>query len=131
MIPSGATIDKEIEEIEESSRTWKLDFETGHITGWVDGLEAVKQAVFVALRTVRYEHLIYSDDYGSELEMLIGTNPVFLETELKRMITEALLPDDRIRGIGHLSVEKKGDHLRVQFTVITNYGDFEMKQEVR
>lgn len=131
MIPSGATIDKEIEEVEESSRTWKLDFETGHITGWINGLEAIRQAVILALRTTRYEHLIYSDDYGSELERLIGTNPVFLETELKRMITEALLLDDRIRGIGHLTVERTGDHLTVQFTVITNYGDFEMKQEVR
>ncbi|WP_420916132.1 DUF2634 domain-containing protein [Paenibacillus thiaminolyticus] len=64
-----------------------------------DGLEAIRQAVFMALSSSRYEHLIYSEEYGSEINKLIGSNPIFIETELRRMIEETLMPDERISGL--------------------------------
>src|SRR5690606_42159936 len=79
--PEGPNIPSEIEVEEEQqpSLTYAIDFEKGRIRGMIDELEAVKQAVFLILQTERYRYLIYSDDYGSELEGLIGRDPLFVD----------------------------------------------------
>nr|WP_313785006.1 DUF2634 domain-containing protein [Paenibacillus larvae] len=48
----------------------------------MDGLEAIRQAVHKILHTERYEHLIYSPDYGSELTGLIGQAPFMYSPSL-------------------------------------------------
>ncbi|OPA76615.1 hypothetical protein BVG16_15650 [Paenibacillus selenitireducens] len=130
MIPEGSSIEDGLEEVEEPSKTWLVDFASGRVVGMTDNLEAIKQAVFVALSTNRYEHLIYSDEYASEISSLIGSNQTFIESELKRMIEEALMPDDRISGIENLTVEYGSDQLLAKFTVITSYGKFDAEQQV-
>lgn len=70
--------DKDILQIDEStepSNTFFIDFEKGRISGFVDEREAVKQAIMLILNTERYKFLIYSWNYGVELEELIGTHP--------------------------------------------------------
>lgn len=121
---------EDIEEETEPSLTWKIDFETGRITGMIDKLEAVKQAVHVILQTERYEHLIYSFDFGTELKGLFGMSPIFVESDLERRISEALEQDDRIQGIENFQAEIKGDSIVARFTVITDYGSFDYEQEV-
>ena len=54
------------------SRTWRLDLEQNQLSGMTDGLDAVTQAVFLALHTDRYRHVIYSWQYGVELDDLFG-----------------------------------------------------------
>ncbi|EHQ92088.1 DUF2634 domain-containing protein [Desulfosporosinus youngiae] len=131
MIPVGGSISKDrIEEIEQPSLTWKLDAAKQRIVGRLDGLEAVQQAAFKILQTPRFQHLIYTANYGSELENLIGSNPLFLKPEVARMIREALTQDDRITGIENIQITIIGDSLLIAFTVISNYGSFEMTQEV-
>lgn len=51
----------------------------------VDELEAVKQAVYKALRTDRFFHFIYSSNYGSEVQINRA------DLELERWVNEALL----------------------------------------
>jgi len=130
--PEGAIIPAEIEVEEEQqpSLTYGIDFEKGRIVGMIDGLEAVKQAVFLILQTERYRYLIYSADYGSELEGLIGRDPLFVRSELKRRIREALLQDDRIEDVTNFDIQINGDSALVRFTVVTIFGDFEAEQEV-
>ncbi|ALS25486.1 hypothetical protein IJ21_00310 [Paenibacillus sp. 32O-W] len=130
MIPEGGIIQGPLEETEETSRTWHLDFEAGRIAGMADGLQAMQQAVYMALRTDRYRHLIYSYDYGSELSGLVGSHSPSVRSDAARMIREALEPDDRIIGIEDVEVETAGDGLRIRFTVHTTFGNFQMEQEV-
>lgn len=131
MIPSGGTITHEaIEKKEQPSLTWKLDAARGRIIGRLDGLEAVKQAAFKILETPRYHYLIYTANYGSELETLIGMNPTFLRSEADRMIREALTQDDRITSVENIRITNIGDSLLIECTVISNYGSFEINQEV-
>lgn len=131
MIPSGGTITHEtIEKKEQPSLTWKLDAARGRIIGRLDGLEAVKQAAFKILETPRYYYLIYTANYGSELETLIGMNPTFLKSEAARMIREALTQDDRITSVENIRITNIGDNLLIECMIISSYGSFEINQEV-
>lgn len=131
-IPEGALIPPDVEIVTEQqpSLTYRIDFEQGRIIGMVDGLEAVKQAVSLILQTERYEYLIYSPDYGSELKGLVGKEPAFITSELKRRISEALLQDDRIEAVDGFDIQLNGDSALVCFTVVSQFGDFSVKQEV-
>src|SRR5690606_2927338 len=130
--PTGTIIPAEldIEEEQQPSLTYGIDFDRGRVVGMVDGLEAVKQAVFLILQTERYRHLIFTPDYGCELEGLIGRDPLFVQSEIKRRIREALLQDDRIEDVTNFDIQINGDSALVRFTVVTTFGDFEAEQEV-
>lgn len=110
---------------EQPSLTWGLDVEKGKVIGKIDGLDAVRQAVFKILQTDRYWHVIYSTDYGHELSSLIGDHPIYMESELKRMIEEALLVDERIESVDQLEVAIDGESAHVSFRVNSIYGSFD------
>jgi len=131
MIPTGRSITQAIvEEQQQPSLTWKLDLENKRITQMVDGLEAVKQAAFIILETERFAYLIYSFSFGSELQGLIGKSPLFVQSEVRRLIREALLQDDRITDVRDLTFQSQGDSLLVEFTIVTIFGEFTMTREV-
>lgn len=110
------------------SKTYKLDFEKGRITGMVEGLEAIEQAILKILSTNRFAHIIYSDDYG--FENLIGYDEIFVKGELPRRIKEAVLQDERITSIEDFSMVFEGDSVLVKFTAVTLYGDVDVLREV-
>jgi len=129
MIPD-ASINVEISSREglETSRTYKL---TGDkIQGHIDGLEAVKQAIYKVLNTERYEYPIYSFNYGIELESLIGKDRTYVQVELKRRIQECLLRDERIFSVDNFRFEGSSDVLKCTFDVHSIYGDLTVSQEV-
>ncbi|MDQ7096372.1 DUF2634 domain-containing protein [Desulfosporosinus sp. PR] len=131
MIPTGGSISNGvIEETVQPSLTWKLDVEKQRIIGSLDGLEAVKQAALKILQTPRFCYLIYTANYGSELETLIGMNQVFVKSEAARMIREALTQDDRITSVENVVITVMGDSLLIEFIVVSTYGEFEMVREV-
>ena len=126
--------DKDILQIDEStepSNTFFIDFEKGRISGFVDEREAVKQAIMLILNTERYKFLIYSWNYGVELEELIGTHPDIVEDEVERLISEALLQDDRITAVYDFEFSRNKDTLLVNFKVDSIYGDIGIETEVR
>ncbi len=112
------------------ARTFKLDIENGTIRGETDGAEALMQAVYMILSTKRYEWLIHSWDYGSEVLSLIGRDMHYCIPEAERMIREALLTDDRIRDVRDFRFETEKNRLRVFFTVVSIYGETEGETEV-
>ncbi|MGG4193175.1 Protein of unknown function [Paenibacillus sp. cl6col] len=120
-----------LEYTEQPTRTYRLDMEAGRILGMTDGLEAMRQAVLKILLTERFEYLIYSPDYGSELRAQIGYSLGFVKSELERTISEALLQDDRILRVGEFAFEQTGDALQVHFKVETVLGKLEMTKEVK
>ncbi len=126
--------DKDILQINEStepSNTFFIDFEKGRISGFIDEKEAVKQAILLILNTERYKFLIYSWNYGAELEALIGTHPDIVEDEAERLISEALLQDDRITAVYDFEFSRSRDALLVNFKVDSIYGDIDIETEVR
>lgn len=101
------------------------------IIGYVDGLDAVKQAVYLILNIERYQYLIYSWDYGVELQDLMGEPISFVKSEIKRRITEALLVDDRIDSVENFIFDTPSKNvLHVEFTVNTIYGIINAETEV-
>ena len=128
-IPFDLSEGYEVEE--EASKTWKLNLDCGQVRGIVDGKEAVRQAVYCILNTERYESLIYSWDYGVELEELFGEPVSYVLPELKRRITEALTQDERIADVRDFTfdIEKHGV-VRAAFTVETVLGEIPVEKEV-
>lgn len=100
------------------------------ITGMADGLEAVRQAIEICLNTERYEHMIYTWDYGVELHPLIGQDVAYCCPEIARRVQDALLQDERILSVDEWRFEKEGHTIIVSFTVHTIYGDVDQRKEV-
>lgn len=103
------------------SKTYAINFTTGDIGGEVDGLEAIKQYVVKAIKTARFRFPIYDTDYGSEIDDLIGQDVsiALLETEIPRVIEEAILYDDRVISVYDFELTREGDRLYVSFYVET------------
>ena len=116
--------------LEVPSKTFFIDFFNNKVVGTVDGVEAVKQAVFLILNTERYENMVYDWDYGFETQDLIGMPIGYIYPELKRRIEEALTQDDRIESVEAFDFEKSGAIVTVSFTVISKQGIFETATEV-
>lgn len=106
------------------TKTYRLNFDGTPSKGMLNGIEAMKQAVYLILNCERFQYEIFSWDYGIELADLIGEqNNGFLRSQLKNAITEALLQDDRITEVTDFHFSKEKQSLRVSFTVITTEGN--------
>ncbi|MEY8428422.1 DUF2634 domain-containing protein [Lachnospiraceae bacterium 46-15] len=115
-----------------SSLTYAMNLDRGVFVGKVDDVEAVRQAAMKILNTERYEHEIYSWDYGVELQDLYGKPIPYVMSEVKQRVVEALTADDRIESVDDFTVRRTGKHtLHLAFTVTTVQEDeFEMESEV-
>lgn len=109
--------------------TYRMDWEQKRISGRVDGLEAVKQAALKVLQTSRYEHLIYSPDYGTEWNLVLGQDRLLARPELRRLVSEALLQDERIQELRDVEIVWNGDTVSFSCTAVTIYGDMELRKE--
>lgn len=132
MIPTTNTIlNNEMEVQEEPSKNYKMYFDEEVINGYRDELEAMKQVIFKILNTERYQYIIYSWNYGIELQDLFGEPVSYVCPELERRITEALVQDDRIESVDSFSfdiTEKRKVH--VTFVVHTIFGDVDAEKVV-
>jgi hypothetical protein len=127
MIPKPININNSVNESEKTSLSYKIDFDKNKIIGKTDKLDAVKQAVFLLLKTERNFSEIYKD-YGIKTFDLIGTDIYIVISELKRRITEALSEDDRIISLDNFKFNEIDDGLSVEFDVNTIYGTAHMKE---
>lgn len=133
MIPKidNISIGEEIQIVEEPTFTYGIDFENNRIVKNIDGLEAMEQAIYLILNTERYRYLIYDWNYGVELSDLFGKDKVYIYSELKRRIKEALMTDNRITDVTNFEFENPDrDTIHVKFTVHTIFGDIETSREV-
>lgn len=130
MIPSINILTEEITERKYPNRTYKIVFNNDRISGYTDDLDALTQAVYLILSTERYQHMIYSWDYGVELLDLIGKPMPYVMAEIPRRIKEALIQDNRIEDVVNFEFEKRGKQLNVKFTVISNIGNIPTELEV-
>jgi phage baseplate assembly protein W len=132
MIPTiNDDLTADFEVITHPSLTYKINFEDETIVKTTDDLEAIKQAVYKILNTERYQYLIYSWNYGIELEDLFGMPLPYVYPELKRRITEALTWDDRIEEITDFTFSHQHGEVAMTFTVNTVVGNFEAERTVK
>ena len=122
MVPNSFNIENVSIE-EQPSKTFRMS--NDKIVGTVDGIEAVKQSIYMILNVERYDSLIYSWNYGVELKDLFGQDIDYVYPELKRRISEALMQDDRIISVDAFNFTKERGNVMVNFTVHTTFGDVE------
>lgn len=115
----------------QTSRTYKLDLEKKRIVGKIDNEDAILQLVLKILHTERYAYVIYSQNYGVELDRLIGQDYNFIVSDIERTMTDALLADDRILSITDFKTEQDTiDTMSISFTVNSIIGQATIKTEV-
>lgn len=112
--------------------TYRMKLFGDTISGLVDNLEAMVQAIYKILNTERYQYPIYSWNYGIEIKDLFGKPKNYCKVELTKRIEEALLQDERIIAVESFSfIDVNRETLAVTFTAKTIYGDTTIHKEVK
>ena len=123
-LPESAGFGTELVLASQPSLTWLIDKEQNQVSRMDEGLEAVRQAVEIALSVERFRWQIYSTNFGAELDGLVGEDEAYIVSELPRLIEEALSTDDRIRAVDDFSFSRTdGNSMTVTFAVHTVFGD--------
>lgn len=130
ILPGSATTNDYNAQITEyPSDTWIIT--DGHITGMGTGQEAMRQAVDAILNVERFRYQIYTPNFGVELNNLIGKEPEYVESMLKRRLSEALLVDKRILAVENFTYEQNEiGVLHCEFDVRTVYGTIRKEAEL-
>lgn len=94
----------------------------------VEKNEAIRVWVYKCIKTNKYEHEIYSYDYGTELTDLIGQkySKGLTESEASRYIKEALLMNPYILQVNVVNTNFKKDILSADIKISTIYGEVEI-----
>ena len=128
MIPSNNILSTNLKVEVQPSKNYKMHIDLDSISGTCDKLEAMHQVIYKILNTERYQHIIYSWNYGIELLDLYGEPVTYVCPEVKRRITEALIQDDRIKSVDDFDFDlTERRTVKVTFTVHTIFG--ELKEE--
>lgn len=131
MIPAKSEfLSVDLDELNQPSKTYKMNIDAETVVGTCDDLDAMKQAIYKILNTERYRYLIYSWNYGVELDELFGEPISYCIPEIERRITDALMNDDRIVGVTDFEFETKGRIVSTTFKVSTTFGEINVEKDV-
>lgn len=124
MIPKTGMTEKEfnklLEQVEGKSYG-SLDYRINgdRLSGYIDDIEAIRQAVYLILSIERFQYITISENTGVEFWELYGKDADLYVIELKNTITEALLNDDRIEAVENFEVKRIGrNKYNVYFDVV-------------
>lgn len=132
MIPGvNSAFQEDFEIEEEPSFGFRMNIQQETITGTVDEVSSIKQAIYMILNTERYEYVIYDWDYGVEFQDLYGEPVSYCCPEIERRITEALMMDERIVEVGSFVFDysDKGS-IHTAFIAHTMFGDIDVERTV-
>ncbi len=122
-LPESVGLNISLDYIEKPTNTFIIDWSARQISGMDSGLAAMRQAVEIILRNERFRWQIYSSNFGSELEELVGEEYDYIISELPRRIEEALSADKRILSVENFVFSEPGrDSILCQFEVVTVFG---------
>ena len=134
MLPITENIDNLILNVEneeqENTQTFDLNLTKNIIGGKIDGLEALRQSIYLRLSTEADQYIIYSYTYGINTLDLIGQPVYYVAAVLPDRIRETLLSDNRITDVSDFEFEVERNKLTTKFIVHTIYGDFEAEKVV-
>ncbi|MDK6355842.1 DUF2634 domain-containing protein, partial [Escherichia coli] len=91
---------------ENQNPTLTFQIANGRIRNKFDGLGAMVQAVDKILKTERFVFPIYTDQYGTDLNDLLGKDLGYARVEAERMVKEALLADERVIKVDITSINE-------------------------
>lgn len=114
--------ENDFQEYEEPSLTHAmyLTEDEKRFLGKVDDEAAIKQAILKILCTDRYEHEIYSWDYGIEINDLIGKSTLYVLSEIEERVTDAVTADDRIEAVEDFTAVAVDKHtIYITFMAVT------------
>ncbi|HBI63011.1 MAG TPA: DUF2634 domain-containing protein [Lachnospiraceae bacterium] len=124
-LPEGVGLSVSVDYIDRPTNTFIIDWASRQISGMDSGLAAMRQAVDIILQNERFKWQIYSSNFGSELEGLIGEEYDYIISEVPRRIREAFSIDNRILSVENFSFsEQKGNSIACSFDVVTVFGTF-------
>ena len=130
-LPEGVGLDVSLQYVGKPTKTFLIDWSSKQISGMDEGLLAMRQAVEIILQNERFEWQIYSSNFGSELETLVGDERDFIESELPRRIEDAFSSDSRILSVENFEFsEPKMGELVCRFDVRTVYGTLRAEVKV-
>ena len=91
----------------------------------VEGDEALKVWIYKTIKIARYRYPIFSTDYGTELEELVGDKYTkgYTESEAIRYIREALSVNEYIKNINIIDSNFSEDNLKLRINVDTVYNE--------
>lgn len=91
----------------------------------VEGDEAIKVWIYKTIKIARYRYQIFTTDYGTELEELIGNKYTkgYTESEAIRFIREALMVNEYIKNVNIIDASFENDKLTVNINVDTVYSE--------
>lgn len=116
---------------DQPSLTWIADPVTHRLRGRGDGWDAVRQAVEIIVHVERYKWQIYTPNFGTDYDGLLGNESGFVASELQRRLEDAFLPDSRLLGMKDFTWNAQGSSLTASFTVLTVFGDVPAGMEVQ
>lgn len=116
---------------EETLPTMTFKVAEGRVIGVVDDYDAMVQAIDKIMRTERFVFPIYTEDYGNDLEDLVGADFEYIKVEAERMIDEALQADDRVTGVYVDNIYKlSDDSVQITGSVETIFGNVDFTKGV-
>lgn len=125
---------KQIETNSKMGKSFLFDFNRGDFVlkdgklVEIEGIEALKVWVEKILKTEKFKFKIYENseinEYGVTLLELINKDyPIyFVESEIQREVTEALLKNAEINSVSNFTFSKEGRGLNISFEVSSIYG---------
>ena len=116
---------------DQPSLTWIADPVTNRLRGRGDNYEAIRQAVEIIVSVERLRWQIYTPNFGTDYDGLLGTEPGYAASELRRRLEDAFLPDSRILGLKDYQWSFEDTRLTVSFTAVTVFGDVPGSMEVQ
>lgn len=122
-LPQGVDLQTSLNYVTRPTNTFLIDWSSKQISGMDEGLPAMRQAVEIILQVERFKWQIYSSNFGSELEELVGDDPAYIESEIPRRVADAFSVDSRILGAKNFVFTQTGDVMTVTFDVDTVYGE--------
>jgi hypothetical protein len=145
MLPQVAQLEIKVDkndDLPKIGKSFLFDFKTGEFKLAdgkpvdVEGIDGLKIWIEKILRTEKYRYKIYEradkDEYGVVLEdLIVGNNfpTSFVEAEIKREISQALLRNPVIDALTNWKLSRERERLNISFKVNTVYGD-SFNQEV-
>jgi hypothetical protein len=127
MLPQSENIDDLVSDFDEEelekTETFAINISENIISGKVDELDALRQAIYLRLSIESDQHIIYPYTYGLQTLDLIGKPVYYVAAIIPDRIKETLLDDDRITDVTDFEFDVNKDKLTVKFVVHTIYGE--------
>lgn len=124
-LPENTGLNVSLDYVEKPTNTFIIDWSAKQIGGMDAGLAAMRQAAEIILQNERFKWQIYSSNFGSELEDLVGEEYDYVISEFPRRMEEAFSVDKRFLSVENfIFSDPEGDSITCSFDVVTVFGSF-------